>query len=101
MHMARYIRRRLLTAIPVFFGITFLVFLFLNLTPASITDLMGEGSTASAAEKAALSAYLGLDKPFPVRYLAWLGALLRGDLGTSFAMGRPVAALVEIGRAHV
>ena len=94
MHMARYIRRRLLTAIPVFFGITFLVFLFLNLTPASITDLMGEGSTASAAEKAALSAYLGLDKPFPVRYLAWLGGLLRGDLGTSFAMGRPVAALV-------
>ena len=67
MHMARYIRRRLLTAIPVFFGITFLVFLFLNLTPASITDLMGEGSTARAAEKAARAAALGLGNPVPVR----------------------------------
>ena len=41
--MGRYLRRRLLTAIPVFFGITILVFCMLNLAQGSILDLMGEG----------------------------------------------------------
>ena len=54
--MGRYIRRRLITAVPVFFGITLLVFLMVNLAPGSITDLMGEGS-AAGADKAALEAF--------------------------------------------
>ncbi|MFQ7450944.1 MAG: ABC transporter permease [Flavonifractor plautii] len=74
--MGRYFRRRLLTAIPVFFGITFLVFVLLSLSPADVTDL-GEGASGGA-QQAALEEALGLDKPLPVRYLAWLGGLLRG-----------------------
>ena len=42
--MGRYIRRRLLTAIPVFLGITLLVFGMLHLAAGSVLDLMGEGS---------------------------------------------------------
>ena len=76
--MGRYFRRRLLTAIPVFFGITFLVFVLLSLSPADVTDL-GEGASGGA-QQAALEEALGLDKPLPVRYLAWLGGLLRGEL---------------------
>ena len=72
--MGRYFRRRLLTAIPVFFGITFLVFVLLSLSPADVTDL-GEGASGGA-QQAALEEALGLDKPLPVRYLAWLGGLL-------------------------
>ena len=79
--MGRYFRRRLLTAIPVFFGITFLVFVLLSLSPADVTDL-GEGASGGA-QQAALEEALGLDKPLPVRYLAWLGGLLRGELGQS------------------
>ena len=71
--MGRYFRRRLLTAIPVFFGITFLVFVLLSLSPADVTDL-GEGASGGA-QQAALEEALGLDKPLPVRYLAWLGGL--------------------------
>lgn len=93
--MARYIRRRLATAIPVFFGITLLVFLFLNLAPGTILDLMGSEGSASTSEQAALAAYLKLDQPLPVRYLSWLWGLLHGDLGRSFANGKEVAYLIS------
>lgn len=91
--MGRYIRRRLITAIPVFFGITLLVFLMVNLAPGTITDLMGEGAS-SGADKAALEAALGLDQPLPVRYVQWLAGLFQGDLGQSFFYGRPVSRLI-------
>ena len=90
--MGRYFRRRLLTAIPVFFGITFLVFVLLSLSPADVTDL-GEGASGGA-QQAALEEALGLDKPLPVRYLVWLGGLLRGELGQSYLSGRPVAGML-------
>ena len=88
--MGHYIRRRVLTAIPVFFGITLLVFFLFDLAPGSIADLMGEGVSASG-DRATLEAALGLDRPPLLRYLQWLGGLLRGDLGESFFYGRPVA----------
>lgn len=91
--MGRYIRRRLITAIPVFFGITLLVFLMVNLAPGTITDLMGEGAS-SGADKAALEASLGLDRPLPVRYAMWLGDLLQGDLGQSYFYDRSVSRLI-------
>ena len=47
--MGRYIRRRLLTAIPVFFGITLLVFCMFSLAAGDLTDLMGEGSGSESA----------------------------------------------------
>ena len=65
--MGRYIRRRLLTAIPVFLGITLLVFGMLHLAAGSVLDLMGEGSDTSAAGKAALEASLRLGWPLPVQ----------------------------------
>lgn len=92
--MGRYFCRRLLTAIPVFFGITLLVFGMLNLAAGDVTDLMGEGSASSAADKAALEASLGLDRPLAVRYLDWLTGLFRGELGESFLTGKPVAGLI-------
>ena len=91
--MGHYIRRRVLTAIPVFFGITLLVFFLFDFAPGSIVDLMGEGA-AAAGDREALEAALGLDRPAPARYLQWLGGLLRGELGESFFYHRPVAALI-------
>lgn len=79
--MGHYFRRRLLTAIPVFFGITILVFGMLNLAQGSILDLMGEGTAATDADRAALAASLGLDQPLPQRYLTWLGGCCGGTWG--------------------
>ena len=88
--MIRYIRKRLATAVPVFFGITILVFLCLDLAPGTIADLGGEDG-GSAGNQAILEERLGLDKPLPQRYLVWLGGLLRGDLGDSWQTGRSVS----------
>lgn len=91
--MAQYIRRRLITAIPVFFGITMLVFLLVDLAPGDLTDLMGEGA-ASTVEQAAMEAAVGLDQPLPVRYLLWLAGLFCGDLGRSYHYGQDVSHLI-------
>ena len=58
--MAHYICRRLLTAVPVFFGITLIVFLLTDLAPGDPTSLLGEGA-AGGAEQAALASDLGLN----------------------------------------
>ena len=55
--MLHYIRKRLLTVIPVFFGITLCVFLFLHLGPGTIADLMGDGSSFNDTDRAALEAH--------------------------------------------
>lgn len=92
--MANYIVKRVLGALPVFFGITLLVFILINMAPATIADLAGGEDASSAAAQAALEANLGLDKPLPVRYLLWLGGLLQGDLGVSYRTGQPVLHMV-------
>lgn len=91
--MAQYIRRRLITAIPVFFGITILVFLLVDLAPGDLTDLMGEGSTSTTEQKA-MEAAFGLDQPLPARYVTWLAGLFRGDLGRSYHYGQDVSDLI-------
>lgn len=91
--MAQYIRRRLITAIPVFFGITILVFLLVDLAPGDLTDLMGEGSS-STTEQTAMAAAFGLDQPLPARYVTWLAGLFHGDLGRSYHYGQDVSALI-------
>lgn len=91
--MAQYIHRRFITAIPVFFGITILVFLLVDLAPGDLTDLMGEGST-STTEQTAMEAAFGLDQPLPARYVTWLAGLFRGDLGRSYHYGQDVSDLI-------
>ena len=67
--MIHYIRKRLLTAVPVFFGITLLVFFCLELVPANITDLGGEEG-GTAGNQAVMEERLGLDRPVVERYLS-------------------------------
>lgn len=92
--MRRYLVRRVLGAVPVFFGITVIVFLMLDMAPATIADAAGAGEASSAALRAALEAQLGLDQPLVVRYLLWLKGLVTGDLGTSFRTGQPVLRMI-------
>src|SRR5215207_9851884 len=70
-----------------------LTFALLRLAPGDpATFLLPPGATASDATR--LRAELGLDRPLVVQYAQWLGATLRGDLGTSFADRRPVTAVL-------
>ena len=87
--MGRYIVRRLLNLIPVLFGITLLVFLFLHLIPGDPAIVMlGDRATPDQVE--ALRERMGLNEPLPLQYLAFLGNLARFDLGSSIFTGVPI-----------
>lgn len=87
--MGGYILKRLLSAIPVLLGITVIVFAIMSLIPGdpAIAIL---GSFATPENVAKLNADLGLDKPAVQRYFIWLGNMLQGDFGRSYALNRPV-----------
>jgi peptide/nickel transport system permease protein len=72
---------------------TIIVFLVLEVLPGDPARIM-LGVEAQAESVALLRRELGLDRPAPERYLAWIGGLLRGDLGTSYTYHVPVAELV-------
>ena len=96
--MATYIVRRVLIAIPILFGITVLVFLFLALAPgdpvaAFIRPELGQNE---AVRNAVIQRY-GLDQPLPVRYLRWLAEAAQGNLGYRLVGGLPVLDTVVRG----
>jgi ABC-type dipeptide/oligopeptide/nickel transport system permease component len=92
--MLRYLLRRLLLTIPVLLGVATLVFALIHLVPGDpAQSMLGEG--ASPQEVTALRHSLGLDRPLLSQYAAFLSGVARGDLGTSFRYGTPVAR--EIG----
>lgn len=87
--MTGYILKRLLSAIPVLLGITVIVFLIMAMIPGDpATAILGSYATPENVEK--LNRDLGLDKPLVQQYFIWLGNMLTGDFGTSFALNRPV-----------
>ncbi len=87
--MAAYVAKRLLAVIPVLFGLSIIVFLMMALIPGDpATAILGNYATPENVAR--LNAQLGLDEPLPRQYLIWLGNLLQGDLGRSFALNRPV-----------
>jgi peptide/nickel transport system permease protein/oligopeptide transport system permease protein len=89
--MLTFIVRRLLLAVPVLLGVVFVVMLTVDLLPGdAVTLMLGEHATKDAVAK--LRDHLGLDKPFLVRYLDYVGRVVRGDLGRSIQQNRPVAA---------
>jgi peptide/nickel transport system permease protein len=76
-------------------GITLLVFIFLHLIPGDpATILLGERATPE--QVAALRERLGLNEPLPLQYLAFLGQLLRFDLGKSIISGIPIAQEIQV-----
>jgi peptide/nickel transport system permease protein len=79
--------RRLVGAAVLLWLVVTLTFLLVRLAPGDPAALLAPPS-ATAADLARTRAELGLDRPLVVQYGRWLGALLAGDLGTSFASGR-------------
>ncbi|MFI8002255.1 ABC transporter permease [Streptomyces sp. NPDC086010] len=81
--MGRYVIRRLLQMIPVFFGTTLLIFFMVNVLGDPIAGLCGE-RRCDPATAARLASEFGLDKPAWQQYLTYLGNIFTGDFGTAF-----------------
>ena len=91
--MARYIARRLLLAIPVLIGASFLIFAMVFALPGDPIRALGGDRPLSESVQAQLRDQYNLDDPLPVQYAKYLGNLVQGDLGTDFR-GRPVSEIL-------
>ena len=90
--MFKYIVKRILIAIPVLIGITIIDYAIMCLAGSPLEMLQGPRVSAEALANKAIQ--LGLDKPFYVQYIVWIGQLLRGNLGTSLKSYQPVANMI-------
>lgn len=91
--MTAYVVRRLGAFAPVAFCVALFVFLLLYLAPGDPATIMA-GDSASPEDIEKLRATLGLDRPFPVRFVEWMSEIARGDLGVSVFTGIPVTTLI-------
>jgi peptide/nickel transport system permease protein len=91
--VGRYVVWRLLLAIPTLIGVSLVLFLILHIAPGG-PEAMLIGDQYNEEMAAAARRNLGLDQPLPVQYAAWVGNLLRGDLGRSFFAGAPVSDVI-------
>lgn len=87
--MKTYVIRRLLQLIPVLFGISVLIFAVMKMIPGDvISGILGVDATPELREQ--LREIYGLDRPYAVQYLDWIGGVLRGDFGESIRTGEPI-----------
>lgn len=91
--MLRYIGRRILQMIPVFFGATLLLYAMVFLMPGDPIEALGGDRGLSEAARARLTAEYNLDKPFIVQYLLYIKGIFSLDFGTTFS-GRPVTEVM-------
>jgi peptide/nickel transport system permease protein len=91
--MTRFLTSRVLSLAFVLWLVTIIAFVMIRLAPGDPSAVM-LGSDASPKAVAEFRAAYGLDRPLPVQYLAWLGHLVRGDLGMSIYLGRPVTTAI-------
>src|SRR6478672_10681943 len=92
--MAGYVLKRLVAIIALTFGITVVAFLIIRLIPGDpVIAMLGTG----AGDKemiARLREQLGLTRPLHEQYLVWIGQVLRGDFGYSYANQQTVSSLI-------
>ena len=93
--MLKYIIKRVLQFIPVFFGVTLILFLIANYMPGSdpVQMKVGEKKVTPELRKQIEHEY-GFDRPWYVQYGDYLYKLTKGDLGTSISTGRPVSQML-------
>ncbi len=88
--MTTYVIKRFFLMVLTLIGMSILIFALLRLVPGNIADILFDSAGfVDPAQKAQIEKELGLDKPIPVQYLAWMGGLLQGDLGYSYVSELP------------
>ena len=93
--MGSFLIRRLLYLAPLWIGISLIAFILASLAPGDPARMSAQelaGRPPTPEEVAAERERLGLNAPFPVRYVHWLGNAVQGDFGFSYRSGEPVTA---------
>jgi peptide/nickel transport system permease protein len=92
--VGRYLLRRVLIAVPSLLGISVVLFIVLALAPGDPFSELASNPNVPPEVGAALRVKFGLEDPIALRYLRWLGAMLQGDWGFSFASRINVDTLI-------
>lgn len=92
--MGQYIIRRILIAIPTLLIISFVIFAVLALAPGDPLAQFALNPAVPEEVRERIRVQLGLDQPWPVRYVKWLQQVARGDFGISFNSKAPVIDLL-------
>lgn len=93
--MNRYIIRQILIAIPTILGISFVIFMVLSLAPNDPMSQFAVNPAIPPEVRENIRHQLGLDQPWPIRYVKWLWTLVTtGDFGYSFSSRIPVMQLI-------
>ena len=92
--MRNYIIRRFLQIIPVFLGITVILFLIIELSPGNAATNFID-PRMRPEQRAEIATRFGLDEPAPTRYFIWLSNMFRGDFGMSMRYQRPVTEVLQ------
>jgi peptide/nickel transport system permease protein len=90
--MLAYILRSLAQGLVVLVAVGFIAFSMFRFVGDPVANMVGQ--EASQADRAELTRRLGLNQPFPVQFLQFLGNAAQGDFGISYRQGRPVSALI-------
>lgn len=91
--MFQFFLRRLAFVLFTLFFVSLIVFAVTELLPGDAAQMI-LGQKATPETLTALRVRLGLDQPAPMRYLAWIGGVMRGDWGESMIMNLPVGPLL-------
>ena len=93
--MSKYFIKRILTMIPVFIGLSIIIFTLINIAPGDPYSNIVEGQINFSAEdkEEALKA-MGYYDPIYVKYTKWVGKVIKGDLGTSIRYNEPVSNII-------
>ncbi len=92
--MAAYAARRLLATIPVLFFVSFVTFIMIRLAPGDPVLILLGGKRMSPEMIEQIRARYGLDGDPITQYVAWIGRVFQGDLGTSFKLKQDVTDLL-------
>jgi peptide/nickel transport system permease protein len=94
--MSRYLIRRLVTAIPTLLLISFVLYAILALAPGDPLSQFAANPAVPPEVRDNIRRSLGLDDPWPIRYVKWLLALAQGNWGFSFGSRMPVWDLIKL-----
>ena len=92
--MGRYILRRLMIAVPTLFVISFVMYMILALAPIDPLASFGADPRVPPEVRERIRVSLGLDQPWPLRYVKWVTAAIQGDFGVSFMSRSSVGDLI-------
>src|SRR5438270_1503038 len=93
--MGRYVVRRLLIAIPTLIVISFVIYAILALAPIDPLSQFGADPRVPPEVRERIREALGLNQPWPIRYVKWMTSMFRADFGVSFMSHSPVIELIK------